>query len=348
MTCLHCGTEMTNNEVITKKDRISYDMCEKCGSLWLDKGELDKMAFTVDGSIEYCESEKESLPDEQQKKCPRCDDSTLSKVKFLESDDISLHYCRNCGGFWLDGGELNLIDQTLARIMPVKGKGFSDFVNNTHVPYWSKRVQKPSDETDFHVEVLPIKGAKFKETTGDNCPACGNALARYTVFSLDFEGCPKCKGTWLVSDELRKLKNREADGSLRWLNAEIENIDKASAIPTKRPCVKCAGVNMISVIFGNSSVVIDWCPNCHGIWLDRGAFDAITAYLKDERAHAQPKEIEKQAAADVKHAVTGGPESRLDELRDAKAAVSALISATIFEHPKLFGFLAGISSSFPI
>ncbi|MGC2417163.1 MAG: zf-TFIIB domain-containing protein, partial [Candidatus Acidiferrales bacterium] len=175
MNCLNCGTEMTNNEVITKKDRISYDMCEKCGSLWLDKGELDKMAFTVEGSIEYCESEKDSLPEQQAKKCPRCDDSTLAKVKFLECDDIFLHYCRNCGGFWLDGGELNLIDQTLTRIMPVAGKGFSDFVNNTHVPYWSKRVQKPSGETDFRVEVLPIKGATLKQTTGDICPACGNA-----------------------------------------------------------------------------------------------------------------------------------------------------------------------------
>ena len=348
MNCLNCGTEMTNNEVITRKDRISYDMCEKCGSLWLDKGELDKMAFTVDGSIEYCESEKDSLPDQQPKKCPRCDDSTLAKVKFLESDDVFLHYCRNCGGFWLDGGELNLIDQTLKRIMPVSGKGFSDFVNNTHVPYWSKRVQKPSDETDFRVEVLPIKGAKFKETTGDSCPACGNALGLYTVFSLDFEDCPKCKGIWLFSDELRKLKNRVADGSLRWLNAEIENIDKASAIPTKRPCVKCAGVNMISVIFGSSSIVVDWCPKCHGIWLDRGEFDAITAYLREEMAHAHPKEIEKQVAADVHHVWSGGIESRLDELRDAKAAVSALISATIFEHPKLLNFMANVSRSMPI
>jgi uncharacterized protein len=348
MNCLNCGTEMTSNEVITKKDRISYNMCEKCGSLWLDAGELDKMAFQVTGSIEYCEGEKDSLPEQQPKKCPRCDDSPLDKVKFLESDDIFLRRCRNCGGFWLDGGELNLIDQELTRIMPVAGKGFSDFVNNTHVPYWFKRVQKPSNETDFRVEAPPIKGAKLKETTGDTCPACGNALSLYTVFSLDFEGCPKCKGIWLVRDELRKLKNKEADGSLRWMNAEIENIDKTTAIPTKRPCVKCAGVNMISVIFGGSSVVVDWCPNCHGIWLDRGEFDAITAYLREELGQEHPKEIEKQVAADVKHIASGGPESRIDEIKDARAAVSALISATIFEHPKFYEFFANLSRMFPI
>jgi uncharacterized protein len=348
MNCLNCGTEMTTNEVITKKDRISYNMCEKCGSLWLDAGELDKMTFQVEGSIEYCESEKGGLAEEHPKKCPRCDDCPLDKVKFLESDDIFLHYCGNCGGFWLDGGELNLIDETLKRIMPVTGKGFSDFVNNTHVPYWFKRVQNPSSGTDFRVGVLPIKRATLKETTGDSCPSCGKALSLYTVFSLDFEGCPKCKGVWLFRDELRKLKGRESAGSLRWLNAEIENIDKASAVPTKRPCIKCAGVNLISVIFGNSSVVIDWCPNCHGIWLDRGELEAITSFLTDEMAHASPKEIGKQATADAKHAVTGGPESRLDELRDAKSAVSALISASILEHPKFYDFMANLSRLFPI
>ena len=43
MKCLNCRTEMTNNFVQTKKNRISYDICEECGSLWLDAGELDKM-----------------------------------------------------------------------------------------------------------------------------------------------------------------------------------------------------------------------------------------------------------------------------------------------------------------
>ena len=57
MRCLNCGIEMMNNQVSTKNDLISYDMCEKCGSLWLDEGELDKMAFQVEGSIEYCSQE---------------------------------------------------------------------------------------------------------------------------------------------------------------------------------------------------------------------------------------------------------------------------------------------------
>lgn len=342
MNCLNCGSEMVNNEVVTEKDRISYDMCEHCGSLWLDAGELDKLAFQVQGSIEYCEQEKNAEPEKQLKKCPRCDDSVLDKVKFLESDDIFLHYCRNCGGFWLDGGELNLIDKELAKIMPVRGKGFSDFVNNVYVPYWYKRVKKPSSETDFQVEVPPIKGAITGESTADLCPACGNNLNQYSIFSMEFEGCPKCKGVWLIQDELRKLKNKVADGSLRWLNDEIENLGKTSAVAGKRACVKCKTSKMVSVIFGKSSVLVDWCPQCHGMWLDRGEFEAITDYLSQELRHMHPQDIEKQAAEDVRRVWSGGPESRAEELLDAKAAVSALISATIFEHPILFKICMGV------
>ncbi len=347
MLCLNCGTEMISNQVITKKSQITYDMCEKCGSLWLDAGMLDEMAFQVEGSIEYCEQEKDAVPEAHPLKCPRCDDSTLAKVKFLESDDIFLHACRNCGGFWLDAGELNLIDQELVKIMPVSGKGFSDFVNNVHVPYWFKRVQRKSSETDFHVDVPPIKGARLEKATTDVCPGCGAPLNLYEVDAMKFEGCAKCKGVWLVKDELRKLKNRVGGPSLRWLNDEIDNIEKASVIPNGLPCVRCKDTKMVSVIFGKTSVVVDWCPKCHGEWLDRGEFQTIMDYLKDEMAAAHAKDIEKQVAEDAKHVIEGGPESRWAEILDAKAALSALVNAMIFEHGALFDLCTTVSRTLP-
>jgi uncharacterized protein len=342
MKCLNCDAEMVNYDVIKggflNKKELSYDICEKCGSLWLDAGELDKMAFTVTGSIEFCSTEEDKTQEEVVKKCPRCEDFNLSRVRFLGDTDIVMHHCKNCGGFWLDGGELNLIDSELAKIMPVSGKGFSDFVNNVHVPYWYKKVKKMSTETDFKLESPPIKGAKRLDATSDKCPACGEMLDSYSAFSMKFEECPKCKGLWLFKDELRKLKNKEEGGRLHWLNSEIENLDKASVIPTSRACVKCSGTKLLSVIFGHSSIIIDWCPQCHGMWLDRGEFDSIIEYLDKEAGEATPREMEKEVEKDLKRVATGGSESRSDELGDAEAAISAFINATIFEHPALFKF----------
>ncbi len=339
MNCLNCGTEMTTNQVTTKKDTISYDMCEKCGSLWLDAGELDKMAFQVKGDIEYCSQEPVKEAQAKVRKCPRCEDSDLYAVNFLNYSDIVLHHCKNCGGFWLDGGELDLIDKDLTEIMPVSGKGFSDFVNNVHVPYWYKRIKKKSSETDFHVEVLPIKGSTLEKATSDVCPACGKNLNEYTLFSMRYEGCAACKGIWLIQDELRRLKNKVENGSLRWLNDEIDNVEKTNVITTKRACVKCKNVKMVSVLFGKSSIVIDWCPQCHGMWLDKNEFDSMIEYLNDERSSMRPKEIEKKAIDEVKSLWSGEPESRHEELVDAGATLSALVSTTIFEHPLLAKFL---------
>jgi Zn-finger nucleic acid-binding protein len=326
---------MVNYDVITKKAELSYDVCEKCGSLWLDRGELDKMAFKVAGSIEFCSEEEDKMPEPKVKNCPRCDGLPLSRVRFLGETDIILHHCTNCGGFWLDGGELNLIDNELEKIMPVGGHGFSDFVNNVHIPYWYKRIRRDSSETDFKVQVKPIPGAKHLRTTTDKCPVDGSLIDLYSIFSMELEGCPKCHGMWLVKDELRKLKNKIGEGQLHWLNDEVDNIEKTAAIPTNRVCAKGDGGKLVSVVFGKSSIIIDWCPKCHGMWLDRGEFDAIVQYLEKEIGEATPKDIEKEIGEDLKKLWKGGPESRAAEVGDIAAAVWALVNFTILEHPAL-------------
>jgi len=330
---------MTNYNVITKNAELSYDVCEKCGSLWLDRGELDKMAFKVAGSVEFCSEEEANIGEQTSRNCPRCDDFQLSPVRFLGETDIILNHCRNCGGFWLDGGELNLIDQELVRIMPVSGHGFSDFVNRVHVPYWFKRIKRTSSETDFTVEVNPISGAKHLKSTDEDCPACGAKLDLYAILSIEFEGCPKCRGLWLDRDELRKLKDKVGIGELHWLNSEVEHIEQTVAIASKRSCPKKDSGNLFSVLFGKSSVVLDWCPKCHGIWLDRGEYDKVIDYLREEAGNANIKDVEKEIAEDVKQLWKGGPSGRVAEIGEISAAVTALLNFAIFEHPKLFKFL---------
>jgi Zn-finger nucleic acid-binding protein len=340
---------MMNNLVQTRNDQIAYDMCESCGSLWLDAGELDKMAFKVDGSIEYSSKDKVRDVSEPAKKCPRCDDTTLGKVSFIGSD-IVLDRCTNCGGFWLDGGELDLINKELEEIMPVKGKGFSEFVNNVHLPYWYKRVRRKSSETDFKVDVPPIKGAELKSATEYICPACSTNLDLYTIFGIKIEACSKGKGIFLDRDELRSLKDKISKGSwqtLRWMDDEVEAIGKANAMPGKRLCPKCEGIKMICCSFGDSRIIIDWCPKCRGVWLDRDEFQEITRYLRDKLNKLSSADMRKKVLEEIKE-VWSGPEGKISEILDATAAISALLNISIFEHPKLFNLLNNYSRAIPI
>ena len=349
MECLNCNSEMMNNLVQTRNDQISYDICEACGSLWLDAGELDKMALQVEGSIEYSSIDKIPGASESSKRCPRCEDTDLDKVSFIGSD-IALDRCRNCGGFWLDGGELDLINRELEGIMPVEGKGFSEFVNNLHLPYWHKRVKRRSSQTDFEIEVPPIKGAKLESETEYVCPACSAKLNLYTIFRTKFEGCPKCKGVFLDKNELRMLKDRATKGSwntLRWMDDEVEAIDKANVMPSNRSCPKCKEVSLVSGSFGDSKILVDWCPQCKGTWLDRDELQSIIELLRSKLNQLSSTEMKKLVYQEIKE-IWDGPEGKIAEILDAKAAIWALINITIFEHPALANFLTQFSQSIPI
>ncbi|HZE12514.1 MAG TPA: zf-TFIIB domain-containing protein, partial [Chthoniobacterales bacterium] len=207
-----------------------------------------------------------------------------------------------------------------------------------------KRMRKRSSETDFKVEVEPIPGAKHLKATKDKCPVDGATLDLYSIFSMELEGCPKCHGMWLAKDELRKLKNKTLEGRLHWLNDEIDEIEKTAAVRTDRACPKDA-TKLLSVVFGESSMIIDWCSKCHGIWLDRGEFDSIIEYLNSEAGNATRADVEKEIKEDLKKLWQGGPERRAAEIADIAAAVMALANFTVFEHPALFSFLTNTAAS---
>ncbi len=126
-----------------------------------------------------------------------------------------LDRCPNCGGFWLDGGDLDLVNRELERIMPVQGKGFSDFVNNVHLPYWHKRIRRSSAQTDFKLDVPPIDGAERLGETALACPACEARLDHYQAYGMPIESCPRCHGLWLYADKLASSRTAWATARCR-------------------------------------------------------------------------------------------------------------------------------------
>lgn len=346
MDCLSCGTEMVNNLVLHAEEHIAYDMCPECGSLWLDAGELDKIAYQVEGSIEFSSQEPAEGAHEASRECPRCEGIELDKVSFIGSDEIVLDRCGNCGGFWLDGGELDLINRELEDIMPVQGRGFSDFVNRAHVPYVQKRVWARSTETDFAVDVPPVQAAEREGPTDHACPACDGDLARWMAFGTGFEACDQCRGMWLDKDDLKDLKDRAERGpwtDLRWMDDEIEAIEDPTAMLSDRYCPRCEESRLLAASFGRSPIIIDWCPDCHGVWLDGGEFREIVDLLKERLSDLSEEELKERIREELSDVWDGGGD--IGEITEIRAAVSALINMTVFEHPKLLGLLSAFSRS---
>jgi hypothetical protein len=77
---------------------------------------MDAMVVQWHPSVEDASRDETKDVSEPSVECPRCEDRKLQKVVFMKYSRILLDHCWQCGGFWLDGGELDLINQDLTNL----------------------------------------------------------------------------------------------------------------------------------------------------------------------------------------------------------------------------------------
>jgi Zn-finger nucleic acid-binding protein len=128
------------------------------------------------------------------------------------------------------------------------------------------------------------------------------------------------------------------------MDDEVEAIENAQAMVSNRSCPKCKEEKFLSTIFGDSSIIIDWCSSCHSIWLDKNEFQEIIEFLKEKLNNLSIADMRRKLSEEVKE-VWSGPEDKWSEILDAKAALWALTSITIFDQPKLYKRLSLLRSS---
>ncbi len=109
MDCPRCSVATTQHD----HDGIRVDQCDRCGGMFLHHGELNKIAEPTQGDLEFSTLHGESFQHEDRFEpigCPDCGAGTMKKVEFNIHTGIVLDYCEACGGFWLDGTELDRIN----------------------------------------------------------------------------------------------------------------------------------------------------------------------------------------------------------------------------------------------
>ena len=109
-SCPRCNTPMV---LLTKKN-IELDACPQCMGIWFDKDELDKItggASSFEGLIFTAKSLGRKLP------CPSCS----KKMNFYTVEGITVDFCQDCAGVWLDAGELAAVGNVLEHMKKEKG-----------------------------------------------------------------------------------------------------------------------------------------------------------------------------------------------------------------------------------
>lgn len=122
-----------------------------------------------------------------------------------------------------------------------------------------------------------------------NCPACKEALVVVEHAGIEVDYCTGCHGVWFDSGELELLlesMNIGQSGSTD--NIIVLNEKKVSE--KARHCPIC-NKNMKKVVIGtNHEVLIDACPQEHGLWFDGGELGQVVHQLIEKHATDSTKE----------------------------------------------------------
>lgn len=94
------------------------EVCPGCGGMFLERGELNRVAEPTEGDIEFSTIDLDTFQHEDGYgpiNCP-VDAMPMAKVEFNIYTNIILDYCRGCHGFWVDARELARINEEVREL----------------------------------------------------------------------------------------------------------------------------------------------------------------------------------------------------------------------------------------
>lgn len=123
------------------------------------------------------------------------------------------------------------------------------------------------------------------------CPKCSVALETVVTDTLSAERCTNCEGIWIGPFSMEQLAARGGCQSLiQQLDALSPNPDDASPYY----CPTCADGRLLA--HQHNHVEIDWCPNCRGIYFDKGELNKFAVPSQARASIAKNDEGESSSA----------------------------------------------------
>lgn len=111
-----------------------------------------------------------------------------------------------------------------------------------------------------------------KRGHGMNCPKCQSIMHEISFEGVVVDFCDACQGIWFDEDELAFTME---------LSSDIPNIAEVekSARTTAYPCPRCGDPQKLDEMkfVAAKDLLIDRCPRCKGVWIDKGELPKIKA-----------------------------------------------------------------------
>ena len=166
-----------------------------------------------------------------------------------------------------------------------------------------------------------------------NCPLCKIPLDQALLSNVGVNFCSRCYGLWFEENELQDAKD-EKDKNLRWLDIDLWKDDAKFRIERGQKICPADRLPLYEVRYGDSSVKLDVCNICHGIWLDRGEFKSIIVYLQEKADYEILHHAMKNVAEEIWE-IFSGPEMLREELLDFLMVMKLVSYKLAAQHPRI-------------
>ena len=176
-----------------------------------------------------------------------------------------------------------------------------------------------------------------------HCPHCKNiALTPRSLDTVRIDTCTTCNGTWFDVDELRTA-TKERLPHLNWFDVHLWRHDADFfGSPSVYACPACTDEHLTCIRYGDSPIEITACPCCHGIWLDKGQYDAILAYIQTQGDTAVLEQYYETVGREIRDAINDG-EAISDEWVQIVTLIDLFKYKFLVEHPRMTHVLEQIS-----
>jgi len=114
------------------------------------------------------------------------------------------------------------------------------------------------------------------------CPVCKYDMLVVEYHDIELDYCNSCKGVWFDSGELELLLKSQGLEESKTFFDGILNSQETASPEKKRNCPVCSHKMKKTAIGGQPEILIDICPDKHGLWFDGGEVAQLIRHLAGE------------------------------------------------------------------
>ncbi|HPI23726.1 MAG TPA: zf-TFIIB domain-containing protein [Spirochaetota bacterium] len=122
-----------------------------------------------------------------------------------------------------------------------------------------------------------------------NCPKCDQPLEKKDLRGERVGHCASCNGWWLETADIACV-------SKAW--KEFPDLRKSNPRKRRETLAVCSLCRVELDGFyhdtGATTLLVERCPKCGGVWLDDGELKRVTIYAKDARRGGEQPPVERQ------------------------------------------------------